>query len=139
MKSNELTSAQELSIIQEALNVGPEDQSLWYYHQFLMLNLTDFAGRPTITPGFTDEDRISYVMREIEIIRELLDDYEDVKWIYEALVEHTLSLCQLMKRPPESDERIDLKDWLDKLREMDPMRSGRWNDMERDCGLAEVE
>lgn len=27
---------QELDLVRRALDVGPEDQSLWYYHQFLM-------------------------------------------------------------------------------------------------------
>ncbi|KAK0634748.1 hypothetical protein B0T17DRAFT_586469 [Bombardia bombarda] len=126
----------ELGLIRDALNVGPEDQSLWYYHHFLMLNLVSFVGHPTITPAFTQEDRVTYVLREIEGVKELLEDYDD-KLIYEALLDYTLYLCQLEERQPEAGERADLVVWLRKLMVIDPMRSGRWTDMEKNYGLME--
>ncbi|KAK3387284.1 hypothetical protein B0H63DRAFT_469719 [Podospora didyma] len=125
----------ELNILREALNVGPEDQSLWYYHQFLMLNLVDFVGHSTIAPGLTIEDRVTYVTCEIDFIKDLLEDYDDVKSIYEALLDDTLLLSQLEERKPDSSESSDLAEWLRKLKELDPMRDGRWNDVERDYGL----
>jgi geranylgeranyl transferase type-2 subunit alpha len=126
---------QELSLIREALNVGPEDQSLWYYHQFLILNLVESTGRPTIAPRLAPEERVTYVVREIEDIRDLLQDYDDIKWIYEALMEYTLALAQLEEREPNVDERGEMKRWLAKLRKLDPMRSGRWDDVENEFGL----
>ncbi|SPQ20342.1 7d9472be-761a-4431-b752-9b38df12824b [Thermothielavioides terrestris] len=125
----------ELNQIREALNVGPEDQSLWYYHQFLMLNLVDPDKHPAMTRGIAARDRAAYLAREIDEIKELLEDYPDVKLIYEALFEYTLYLCQLEDRQPTADERADLAAWLAKLKELDPMRNGRWADLERECGL----
>ncbi|AEO71295.1 uncharacterized protein THITE_2123493 [Thermothielavioides terrestris NRRL 8126] len=125
----------ELNQIREALNVGPEDQSLWYYHQFLMLNLVDPDKHPAMTRGIAAGDRAAYLAREIDEIKELLEDYPDVKLIYEALFEYTLYLCQLEDRQPTADERADLAAWLAKLKELDPMRNGRWADLERECGL----
>jgi geranylgeranyl transferase type-2 subunit alpha len=126
---------QELALVREGLNVGPEDQSLWYYHQFLMSHLTDWVGRPTMTPHLTIEERISYVEREIEEIRELLEDYEDVKLIYEALLEYCLALEGLRVEWGEFDgsggSKEDMKGWLNKMRELDPLRNGRWNDVEQ--------
>ncbi|KAK4204785.1 putative geranylgeranyl transferase type-2 subunit alpha [Triangularia verruculosa] len=128
----------ELNQIREALNVGPEDQSLWYYHQFLVDNLVSPVGRPTIVPSLTVEERVTYLATEITEIKDLLEDYEDVKLIYEALLEYTLGLCQLEKRKPEEDERQDLIAWVKKLRELDPMRMGRWIDLEKGYGLTEL-
>ncbi|KAK4166744.1 geranylgeranyl transferase type-2 subunit alpha [Cladorrhinum sp. PSN259] len=128
----------ELNMIRDALNVGPEDQSLWYYHQFLVLNIVTTVGRPTITPAFTLEERISYVSREIEEIKDLLEDYEDVQLIYEALVDYTLYLSRLEERKPTEEEREDLVSWVGQLKELDPMRNGRWADLERDQGLVEL-
>ncbi|KAH8883802.1 geranylgeranyl transferase type-2 subunit alpha [Thozetella sp. PMI_491] len=125
----------ELALIREALNVGPEDQSLWYYHLFLILNLTDYVGRPSITPGLSQEERVSYLTREIEDIKDLLEDYDDVKWIYEALLEYTISLSQLEARPLNNGEKEDLKTWLANLRKNDPMRNGRWDDIAAQYGL----
>ena len=130
----------ELGLVREALNVGPEDQSLWFYHQFLMLSLTDYIGHPTITPGLAREERMTYMAREMDGMRDLLEDYDDVKWIYEALLEYTLAVAKMDgERPLENAERADTKAWLDKLRQLDPKRSGRWDDIEaehlRDNGM----
>lgn len=123
--------------IRNALNVGPEDQSLWYYHQFLVLNLVAPGQHPAMTLNFTREDRVAYLTREIDEIKELLEDYDDVKLIYEGLFEYTLYLCQLEERQPDEIERANLVAWLGKLKQLDPMRNGRWADLEKEYGLKE--
>lgn len=115
--------------------MGPEDQSLWYYHQYLILDLVEYVGRPTITTGLTTEERVSYITREIVDIKDLLEDYDDCKLIYERLMDCTLSLATLEERHPTQDEEDELRAWLSKLRELDPMREGRWSDMEKELGL----
>ncbi|KAB5528108.1 hypothetical protein GE09DRAFT_1150332 [Coniochaeta sp. 2T2.1] len=126
---------EELGLVKRGLDVGPDDQSLWFYHQFLMSNVTDYVGRPTIVPNLDFADRITYVTRELEDIEELRDDYKDVKWIYEALLEYTLTLQRLEERQLNAAEKERIAGWLGKLRELDPMRNGRWRDIEADCKL----
>ncbi|KAK0639210.1 hypothetical protein B0T16DRAFT_422635 [Cercophora newfieldiana] len=128
----------ELNFIREKLNVGPEDYSLWYYHQFLMLNLLNYVGHPTIAPTLTNDERAAYITREIDDIKDLLEDYPDYKLIYEALLDYTLSLCQVEGRKPDSSEKEQLIEWLRQLKRLDPMRDGRWTDLERDCGLLKL-
>ncbi|KAF4977535.1 hypothetical protein FZEAL_5969 [Fusarium zealandicum] len=125
----------ELDLVREALNVGPEDQSLWYYHQFLVLNLAHPAGNRQIAPSLTLDQRISYVDREIVDIKDLLEDYNDIKWIYEALIEYTVARGQLTSQALESEDQSDVASWLTRLRELDPMRNGRWGDLEKELGL----
>lgn len=127
--------AAELALIREALNVGPEDQSLWYYHQFLMLDVIDQSGQPTITSDLTIPDRKSYITREIVDIKDLLEDYDDCKLLYERLMDYTLELVTLEKRQLTADEKTALKSWLVKLRELDPLRTGRWNDIQQRLSL----
>lgn len=115
--------------------MGPEDQSLWYYHQFLVLDLIEYVGRPTITTGLTTEERVSYIKREVVDIKDLLEDYDDCKLIYERLMDCTLALATLEERQPTAEEKMDLRVWLSKLQELDPMRKGRWIDLERDLGF----
>lgn len=90
---------------------------------------------PTIVPGFNMEERVTYVTREIDDIKDLLEDYDDCKLIYEALMDYTLALARLEERQPIEEEQEDLKQWLSKLQELDPMRSGRWIDMEKRLSL----
>ncbi|RBQ66518.1 hypothetical protein FVER14953_11391 [Fusarium verticillioides] len=86
----------EIEIIREALNVGPEDQSLWYYHQFLVLNLANSSSSRQIAPNLTMEERKSYIDDEITEIKDLLQDYKDIKWIYEALIDHSSPGVEVM-------------------------------------------
>lgn len=130
-----LTRSQEVATVRNALNVGPEDQSLWYYHKYLLLNLAEARDHQAIAPGLAMSDRKLYVTDEISNIRELLEDYTDIKWIYEALIEYTLVLCQLDGRPLDGFQRGDVAHWLGKLRDLDPKRSGRWGDLETELDL----
>lgn len=122
----------ELDLIREALNVGPEDQSLWYYHQFLILGLVEGDGRSSIAPHLSTEDRKSYILREIDDIKDLLEDYGDIKSIYEALIEYTVALGQLPGQALDPDQEDGVTQWLEKLKELDPKRNGRWDDLKKE-------
>jgi len=128
--------AEELSLAREALDVGPEDQSLWYYHQFLISQIVDHGDRPTIVAALTVDERAYCLRHEIDEIKDLLDDYPSIKWIYEALLKYTLALDRLEQRTERDGGCVsDLRTWLAKLRVLDPMRTGRWRDIEREIGL----
>lgn len=125
---------EELGLIQDALNVGPDDQSLWYYHQYMMSQIVQPSEKSTIAPALTTSDRIAYVRGEIDNIKDLLEDYADTKWIYEALLEYTIALKHLGQNEGEELDVEDPKQWLAKVRALDPMRAGRWNDIEKQLG-----
>jgi geranylgeranyl transferase type-2 subunit alpha len=122
----------ELELIRGGLNVGPEDQSLWYYHQFLVLNLADPTSSRQIAPNLTVEERKTYIDREVIDIKDLLEDYRDIKWIYEALIEYAIALSQLIGQPFEPETQNDVASWLENLRKLDPKRNGRWDDLEKE-------
>jgi len=109
----------------------PYDQSVWFYHQFLMTTLTDPIGHSTITPNFNAEERLEYVNRQVANVKEFLDGGEDCKWAYNALVDATLAVCEMQSRVPRQDEVEDLKSWTAEVRKLDPLRHGRWDDLEQ--------
>lgn len=120
----------ELDYAREGLNVGPDDQSLWYYHNFLISQIVDVGNKQTIAPALTVEERVKTLKHELLEIEDLLDDYKDDKCIYEGLVEYTLDLIRL--QPDEGAEMASrLQDWLRKLQALDPMRKGRWDDIQQ--------
>ncbi len=127
--------AAELETIRNGLNVGPEDQSLWFYHQYLLFNLAEEPGPQTIAPALTKTERESYIREEISEILDFLEDYQDIKWIYEGLIQYTLALNQLGEPDTKVQKTTDLTEWLKRLRELDPQRSGRWADLEAQFGL----
>lgn len=122
----------ELHMVQEALNVGPEDQSLWYYHRYLMSQVVGSEAGPTVAPNLNVEQRISYLEKEAEFIKDLVPDFPDTKWPYEALLEYTFALRKLHHGARGEREDNDPIFWLTKLRKLDAMQTGRWNDVERD-------
>ncbi|KAI1078612.1 protein prenylyltransferase [Whalleya microplaca] len=127
---------QELDLVREALNVGPDDQSLWYYHQYLMSQIVNHD-QSTIAPALTVQERIAYVKREIGDVKDLLEDYDGTKWIYEILLEYSIALRQLGQRGDEDDQKEDPRKWLGMVRGLDPMRAGRWNDIEKQLDLSQ--
>lgn len=121
----------ELALLENALNVGPEDQSLWFYHHHLIAQISDIdAGQAqrSIAPRLSREQRQKYIDQEIDFIKDLAEDYEDVKWIYQALFEYTTLSARL--GVDIEDKSKDRNDWLKKLRATDPLRAGRWQDLE---------
>ncbi|KAI1112960.1 hypothetical protein F5Y14DRAFT_237635 [Nemania sp. NC0429] len=122
----------ELDLVQEALNVGPEDQSLWYYHRYLMSQVVGSEAGPTVAPNLKAEQRISYLEKEAEFIKDLVPDFPETKWPYEALVEYTFALRKLHGGAGGGGEDNDPIFWLTKLRKLDAMQTGRWNYVERD-------
>jgi geranylgeranyl transferase type-2 subunit alpha len=83
----------------------------------------------------TDEDRAAYLEQEIESIKEMLDGAEDCKYIYQALLEYSKRCLELGGDDKEEDTRKAMAGWLEELKKLDPLREGRWRDMERSMKL----
>lgn len=122
-----LTSA-ELNFVHETL-FDPYDQSLWFYHQNLMAAFDPDRSSKSIAPELSAETRLEYVRNEQEFIGEVLEDADDCKWAYQALIDCTTIEAKL-KGGATPDTRTNIRTWLQKLKELDPLRSGRWADME---------
>lgn len=118
----------EFEYINGAINLSPEDQSLWYYHQFLVANITNTDTATSIVPDLSTADRVADIQREIEGIKDLLEDYTDVNWIYVSLLEYSLAICRLEKQSPK-ENLTELPQWLGKIKELDHLQAGRWNEL----------
>lgn len=118
-----------------ALNVGPEDQSLWYYHQFLVHAVRNATGDGPIVSKLLVEERLRYLNNEIDFVQELLEDYSGVKWIYEALVEYTLAADHATNNKLQQANKTLLIGWLGRLKELDSKRHGRWLELEKTIGI----
>ena len=120
----------ELDLVTRALYTDPYDQSLWFYHQYLMSTLDASNSQATsILDPCTHEDRRVYLERELDSIRDMLDGAEDCKYIYQALLEHSKQYVDVGGDPRKVSMQ-DLKQWLLTLRKIDPLREGRWHDLE---------
>lgn len=125
----------ELALICEAINTDPFDQSIWFYHQYLMTTLSpNCPSQDRIALDLDNGDRQRYYENEMQYIREILEDEEDCKWIYEGLLFLAGAYMEV-----DSGTKVfttaDMRSWLQQLRRLDPLRSGRWEDLGRSLNL----
>jgi geranylgeranyl transferase type-2 subunit alpha len=122
-------SSPEFEMLKNALWVDSSDQSLWYYYQFLMTSIVDLAAKEQIVLQLTPTDRLNYLAYQLTELRELLDGADNPKWIYAILTEYTTAMWGIKGQPPP-EVKQEVKAWLEELRRLDPLRAGRWDDME---------
>ena len=92
-----------------------------------MSSILDAAFDGPIICAPTKSDRLEYLRDEIVFAKELLEDYFDVKWVYEALVNLTLDIANVGGELMKKDDKLQVMTWLEKLRALDGKRHGRWN------------
>ncbi|KAF2796837.1 geranylgeranyl transferas-like protein type II alpha subunit [Melanomma pulvis-pyrius CBS 109.77] len=119
----------ELALICTAINTDPFDQSIWYYHQFLMSTLSPECSRQNqIVLGLSNMDRQKYYAHEIEYIHEIIEDEADCKWIYVALLHLATSYLEI-DGGTNAFTTVDMRSWLEQLKRLDPLRRGRWAEL----------
>jgi geranylgeranyl transferase type-2 subunit alpha len=125
----------ELSLIYEAINTDPFDQSIWVYHQYLMSTISsNCPSQQLVVQDLTNGERRRYYEREMEYIREILEDEEDCRWIYESLLGLAEAYLQV-DAETELVKTTDMRAWLSELKRLDPLRRGRWQDLEKRLDL----
>ncbi|KAL4738308.1 hypothetical protein BDV11DRAFT_138539 [Aspergillus similis] len=120
----------ELELIHRAL-CDPYDQSLWFYHQNLMCIFDPAKSSQTMAPNLSKTERLNYIRREIEKIQEMLDGAEDCKYLYQALIDCTLLAARVEGTTLNEDEKTQILGWLSELKKLDPLRAGRWLELEQ--------
>lgn len=125
----------ELELIQKALYTDPYDQSLWFYHAFLMSTLDrDTPQNARIIQDISDDVQVLYFDEELEAIKDMLDGAEDCKWIYQALLE-TATVLRRARQSEDDGLDKEIAGWLSELRKLDPLRSKRWDDLSQKLKL----
>ena len=124
-----MLTAVELELIHNAL-FDPYVQSLWFYHQNLMCTFDPDIAKETMAPNLSVVARLAYVGREREFIEEVLEDAKDCKWVYQALVECALVTAKIGGSFSDAAKE-DVQRWLIELQKLDPLRKGRWEDLEK--------
>ena len=125
-----------MTLIQEALYTDPYDQSIWFYHSFLITAFSASAAlsASSIAPNLTPSERATHLDAQVDVVREMLEGAEDCKWIFQALVELATTQRRDAERWPEGVTTQDIKGWMDELEKLDPLRKGRWRDVRTGLG-----
>ena len=64
----------------------------------------------------------------MEKLIEMLEDDEDSKWMYSSLISLAMVYRRTAGQWPTQAEDMDV--WMASLKRLDPLRSGRWIDLE---------
>lgn len=123
----------ELELIQRALYADSNDQSLWFYHQFLISSFDPKYDYCSIAPNLSLDQRLEYISQEYDKVLEMLDGAEDCKWIYQSLIQISMLHKTLSSKWPASVDQI--KNWVHELQRLDPLRKGRWLDLGKDLEI----
>ena len=120
----------EIELITRALYTDPYDQSLWFYHGYLMSTLdpSNAQATPVLDPC-TNSERVEYLEQEIDSVKDMLDGAEDCKYIYQALLEYSRRYLEV-EAGNKKVTSTEMKNWSSELQNIDPLRAGRWKDME---------
>lgn len=84
-------------------------------------------------PNMSNAQKLVYVDHQIENLLDMLDGAEDCKWIYQSLIE--LSILRNFLSNDLPSRRDQIQGWLLQLHTLDPLRKGRWQDLERSLAL----
>ncbi|KAL6717341.1 Rab geranylgeranyltransferase [Lecanora helva] len=104
------------------LDEGSDDQSLWFYYQYLTSTIAVSDSATSLVPHFTLEERLQYLSREIDEIQEMLECADDCKWIYQSLINLSFAFKTLAgKLPPQIN---NIQDYISRLINLDPLRTG---------------
>ena len=125
----------EFELIITALYTDPVDQSLWFYYNYLMTNLSPKTSPELrIVADLTNKHRIDYLDTQFDLLKDMLEDNKDCKWIYLALVTYTPEYLEI-DAGNKNITTLELSDWLDQLDQLDPLRKGRWLDLRKSLNL----
>lgn len=94
-----------------------------------MSDVIDYHGLSNMSINLTTEERIAYVDQQLADLKELLEDADDCKWVYNALLDNTDAKLGLQRRKL-GEEAAELRSWLARLKELDAFRKGRWAHIE---------
>lgn len=120
-------------MIQEALYTDSHDQSLWFYHQYLMCTFDLALAGQSMAPRLLPEERSQYIESEMEKLIGMLEGDDGSKWIYQSLIQLMLLFKKCTGRLAPQAESMG--DWMASLKRLDPVRKGRWEDLESGLGL----
>ena len=129
-----LTDPSELELIKQALYTDPYDQSLWFYHNYLMCTFDPRFAPGSMAPNLPDDCRLSYIVEALDVMQDLRECAEDCKWVYQALLQYTTLEHRLLGQPLTA-VKSRMAEWLGQLRKLDPLRNGRWDDLSKTLGL----
>ncbi|KAI5851722.1 hypothetical protein DFP73DRAFT_508332 [Morchella snyderi] len=137
----------ELVLVQQYTRTNPWDSAVWFYHWWLVGSSALGEGGAVVV-GMKRGMRLLMVGEEVEGLRDLLAGQEGCRFVVKALVGCVGLLWRVRRQPrgeeeededededvvdvvDEEKEKEEVKGWIGKLIELDPMRTGRYRGLE---------
>ncbi|KAH0613454.1 uncharacterized protein H6S33_005340 [Morchella sextelata] len=135
----------ELVLVRRYTTTNPWDSAVWFYHWWLVGSSAVGEGGAVVV-GMERGVRLLMVGEEVEVLRGLLAEQGGCRFVVKALVGCVGLLWRVRRQPrgegeeeddeeeevDEEKEKVEVKGWIEKLIELDPMRAGRYRDLEKE-------
>lgn len=100
-----------------------------------MCNFDPQLAEKAMAPNLDTKERLKYLAAEREFIAEMLEDTTDCKWIYQSLVELIILQERVNGSMPEENRKV-VQESIERLKTLDPLRKGRWLDLEESVNIS---
>ncbi|CDU25748.1 related to Rab geranylgeranyltransferase alpha subunit [Sporisorium scitamineum] len=119
----------ELELVKQAMYTDPSDQSVWFYHRWLI----ELLLQPQGGKGERGKRKKAVLREEIGVIEELFELEPESKWCASSLAHYCTVLAGLYAEDAEVEGKEEAmgkaKGLLLKLVELDPDREQRYRDL----------
>ncbi|KAK6528504.1 Rab geranylgeranyltransferase [Arthrobotrys megalospora] len=126
----------ELGEMQTAVYTDPYDQSIQLYNHWLLAESCSLKDESVVFP-LTTSQKVETLLRTLEWMRELLEEEPECRLLLEEMI-FVGGLVRSVGSSGDGEEEVDLEEmkadmqrWLEKLMEVDPMRMGRWRELQQ--------
>lgn len=125
----------EFDLITQALYTDPYDQSIWFYHNYLMSTLASTVPESSaIVLDMASNEKREYIETQLNIIKDVLEGADDCKYIYQALLTYAAQYLDV-DAENKTATTTEMTSWLHQLEKLDPLRIGRWQDLRKSLSL----
>jgi len=108
----------EFEIVHQAVFTEPDDQSAWWYHQFLI----QWAKNESLKGSITTEEFISRLREEINQINSLLEVEDSCKWALVTLASLSTYLTEYVEEDEKNNLKQQIQEMYEKIISLDPMQ-----------------
>lgn len=138
----------ELELVRRYTSTNPWDSAVWFYHWWLVGSSAVGAGEgEAVVVRMERGVRLLMVGEEVEALKGLFEEQPGCRFVVKALVGCVGLLWRVRRQPrgegeeeneeeeeeaDEEKEKVEVKGWIEKLIELDPMRAGRYRDLEKE-------
>ncbi|KAG5518583.1 hypothetical protein PMAC_002979 [Pneumocystis sp. 'macacae'] len=116
----------ELFLTKSIIYTSPNNSSVWLYHNWLLHNISKLNNSLLLSDITT---KLNYINQEIKMIKNLMELERDKIHLMNAYINYNILFSKISGNPLNIYQKNELTEIASKLKEIDFLRKGRYNDL----------